>query len=446
MLLRLIVAVRMPLVPDEAYYWLWSRHLQWGYLDHPFMIAFWIRGGTFLWGDTPFGVRFCGLVGFGLAMMWLFLAAERFFPSGRDVGFRAVLLLGVTLMAGIGLVPATPDVPLFMFLCLALWSLSGAVRAQDAGDPSWGWWVLCGVSLGLAADSKYTVVLWGVGLAGFVLFGKGGLWRRAGPWLGGIGAVIVFLPVLIWNGAHGWAGLLKQGGRTFQWHPERAGQFLVELLAGQLALLTPWVAVLCLAGLWRSRRDGGLLLWLVGPALLVFLFHTVGDRVQPNWVWVLYPALLLAGAAYGRHVRGAVVTGGVCLLLVYGQCLTNFLPLSAHLNPVARLGAGWKMMVADLSAEARRAGVSTIVTDDYALASVLAFQGMGTVVLLGQDSRWAYLEGMARKNVSAALYLKDRHYGPLSAGTWSLWRKDGNQPVRLYSLELRHDLSGWIIR
>ena len=45
----------LPLSADEAYYWLWSRHLAAGYYDHPPAIAFVIRAGTLLFGDTPFG-------------------------------------------------------------------------------------------------------------------------------------------------------------------------------------------------------------------------------------------------------------------------------------------------------------------------------------------------------------------------------------------------------
>src|SRR5579862_2769325 len=41
--LRLLLAARFPLAPDEAYYWVWSRALAPGYFDHPPMIALWIR-------------------------------------------------------------------------------------------------------------------------------------------------------------------------------------------------------------------------------------------------------------------------------------------------------------------------------------------------------------------------------------------------------------------
>src|SRR5688572_7253313 len=56
-LVRLIIAALTPLFPDETYYWEWSRHLATGYFDHPPMIAWLIRAGTLLAGDTPLGVR-----------------------------------------------------------------------------------------------------------------------------------------------------------------------------------------------------------------------------------------------------------------------------------------------------------------------------------------------------------------------------------------------------
>ena len=56
-LVRLVVAATVPLAPDEAYYWVWSHHLQPGYLDAPPMVAIWVRLGTLIAGQTPLGVR-----------------------------------------------------------------------------------------------------------------------------------------------------------------------------------------------------------------------------------------------------------------------------------------------------------------------------------------------------------------------------------------------------
>ena len=56
-LVRFFVAATTPLAPDEAYYWTWSKALAGGYLDHPPMVAVWIRIGTAIAGDDPLGVR-----------------------------------------------------------------------------------------------------------------------------------------------------------------------------------------------------------------------------------------------------------------------------------------------------------------------------------------------------------------------------------------------------
>ena len=69
MLLRLCVAAVTPLTFDEAYYWLWSKHLAGGYYDHPPMVAVVIRLGTLIAGDTEFGVRLVSVL-LGLPMSW----------------------------------------------------------------------------------------------------------------------------------------------------------------------------------------------------------------------------------------------------------------------------------------------------------------------------------------------------------------------------------------
>ena len=62
---------------------------------------------------------------------------------------------------------------------------------------------------------------------------------------------------LWWNAAHGWASLLRQGGRVGDWQPERAPQFLAELLGGQIGLATPLVFLLCAGGVaWAAGRHG----------------------------------------------------------------------------------------------------------------------------------------------------------------------------------------------
>ena len=74
--MRLVYAGLMELRTDEAYYWTWSKESVLSFLDHPPMIAWFIRFGTAIFGDTNFGVRFAGI----LAMLVTQLPARRHRP------------------------------------------------------------------------------------------------------------------------------------------------------------------------------------------------------------------------------------------------------------------------------------------------------------------------------------------------------------------------------
>src|SRR5512136_552597 len=56
-LLRIVLAAVLPLTPQEAYYWLWSRHLAWSYFDHPPLASYSIALTTAVLGSTSFGIK-----------------------------------------------------------------------------------------------------------------------------------------------------------------------------------------------------------------------------------------------------------------------------------------------------------------------------------------------------------------------------------------------------
>src|SRR3954463_6193789 len=111
--LRLIAAAFTPITFDEAYYWMWSKHLAGGYYDHPPMVALVIRAGTMIAGDSEFGVRLVSIL-LGLPMSYaVYRTAEILFGSVR-IAATAALLLNVTLMAAVGTLIVTPDAPLLV--------------------------------------------------------------------------------------------------------------------------------------------------------------------------------------------------------------------------------------------------------------------------------------------------------------------------------------------
>ncbi len=388
--LRLAVAGLAPLSGDEAYYWVWSRALAPGYLDHPPMVALWIRAGTWLAGGGPIGVRLLGPLSALAGSLLLADAAKRLFP-GRHAAVPAVALLNATLMLGAGSIIMTPDTPLLFFWTAALWS---AVRAVQ-GKPIW--WLACGALAGGALLSKYTGGLLGLGLAAWLLGTQPGRdrLRQWQPWAGGALALALFLPVVAWNAAHGWISFVKQGGREGDWSPALAGRYLAELAGSQLGLATPVIFVLCIAGVWRAiqaRREpgAGLLLAVTLVPAAVFVEHAFGGRVQGNWPAVLYPSACLAAAGYARRGwRWGAGIGLAMALAVYAQAALAPLALPRRLDPTLVQMGGWPALARDVAAARRAAGAGFVAGAPYGLASELAYRSNARVA--GVGTRWALL-------------------------------------------------------
>src|SRR6201993_3823964 len=111
--LRLVAAAWTPLTFDEAYYWMWSKHLSGGYYDHPPMVALVIRLGTMLAGDTELGVRLVSILS-ALPMSFAVFRASAILFGATRVAAGATILLNVTLMAAVGTLIVTPDAPLLV--------------------------------------------------------------------------------------------------------------------------------------------------------------------------------------------------------------------------------------------------------------------------------------------------------------------------------------------
>src|SRR5688572_7124315 len=109
-IIRLVLGALIPLFPDETYYWDWSRRLAAGYFDHPPLIAWLIRGGTTVFGDTSLGVRFLSIVAGTVAALFVCASARR--VAGDRAAFIAALVFALMPLSATGLVLATPDSPL----------------------------------------------------------------------------------------------------------------------------------------------------------------------------------------------------------------------------------------------------------------------------------------------------------------------------------------------
>src|SRR5215831_19217122 len=247
--LRLAAAAVTPLTFDEAYYWVWSKHLAGGYYDHPPMVAFVIRAGTMIAGDTEFGVRLVSVL-LALPMSYAVYRAAAILFGGTRLAANAAILLNVTLMAAVGTLIVTPDAPLLVASSFVLFFLA---KVLETGRGAW--WLAVGAAVGCALLSKYTALLFGPAiLIWLVAVPKQRRWLISPwPYLGGLVAFALFAPVVYWNSQHQWVSFLKQIGDRVafeDFHP----RFIAELVPTQLAFATPFVFILGAMGLHALFR------------------------------------------------------------------------------------------------------------------------------------------------------------------------------------------------
>ncbi len=382
-LARLPLAAHLELSPDEAYYWLWSKRLAWSYFDHPPMVAWMIAASTRLFGDGEIAVRLPALLcGFIVAAALAGCAALLAPPERAARAATATALLACALpLSHAGSIVVSPDAPAAAFWSLALLALAAAFRGRLAG------WPLAGVALGLALLSKYTAALLGGSMALLALMDPATrrTLRTIPPWIAGVLAVALFMPVLAWNASHGWVSFLFQihhgtGGRG-GWHSG------VEFFGAQLALLTPTLAVLVFLELKRggSAVDAQAHRFLAAaflPTFAVFSLLAFKSRPEANWAVFAYLSCApLGGLAFARAIaagddrrtlglyRATIALGVLATVLVSIHAVHPLLTLEKD-----RLRSefhGWRARGA--AARAMAGPDAVLLGDSYRVAAELAY-------------------------------------------------------------------------
>lgn len=401
-LLRFVLGAVLPLSFDEAYYWLWSKHLAAGYYDHPPAIAYAIRIGTAVFGDTAFGIRV-------VPLLLSVLASAAVWRSGmliledKAAAARACLYFNLTLMVAVESMAATPDAMALTASALVLAALAELVASDDGR-----WWLATGAAGGLCLLSKYTGFFLGAGVLFWLLATARGRRWLVTPWpyVACVLALAVFAPVIAWNADHDWISFRFQFGRV------TSGGFTLryvgEFVLAQAALASPFLLVLGGAGFVRASRFGAAATRLMLPAALIwpsavyFFVHALHDRVQGNWPSFVYPAFaLLAAFAVGESWNGAlsrpvltwcrrlaVPFAALILALVYAQAFFAVVPAR---DPIARLTAfGMAPVTEAVTRAIRDDDARAVVTTSYATTAWLAFylKRAVPVVQVDEDYRW----------------------------------------------------------
>ena len=379
---RLWFVTRMGLVADEAYYWLWSKHLAASYRDKGPAVAWTIALGTKMFGDTVFGIRFFAvLLSVGVGGL-IFVMARRLYDE--RIALWCLLVALVMPILAVGSILMTIDSLSVFFWALAVLIFWNALH--NGRTITWFW---LGLVIGAGFLAKFTN---GVQLACIGLFL---LWSKEHrPLLFSRKTVLMVAafclastPILWWNIQTGWVhamALHSRSGVTDSFHirPSQLFRFLGEQLGVMSPLFGIGIAVAAVALL--LKRGGDLrtrfLLSQFVPIYGLFLFFSLNSAGHANWtVPALFTGIIFT-VFYWRDLvarcpawRVGIGTAfGIALLMTLVMHNTEILHLPQRLDPLFR-AQGWPDFAAHVqkAREANRANV--LVGNSYGSASLMSF-------------------------------------------------------------------------
>ncbi len=358
-ILNIIQSIFTELDPDEAYYWIYSLELAWGYFDHPPAISVLVKLGSAII-DSELGVRlgivFCQL-GY-IYFLWLILDK----PTSRKafLTFTALLVSFPTLQV-YGFV-ATPDGPLLLFTAIFLY----LYKRFLVSPKSVGLALLWGISMALLLYSKYHGIL----VIGFTVLSNLKLFTQKNFYLAGVFGFLLFFPHLYWQYANDFP--------SFRYHLVGRDdayelKYTLNYFLNQVINFGPFIFPLAVIAVYKWKNKETFFrtsLFLVIGFILFFFLMSFKGHVEPQWtIAVCFPLSILMYHYAGKHAkfdlwlkRAAIVTFSLVLIIR----VLIFIKLPIKANPFLN-----KVWVDDLAAYAE--GNPILMENSYRSASLYAF-------------------------------------------------------------------------
>lgn len=394
-LFRMVAAALVPLSGDEAYYWSCSRNLDWSYFDQPPVVIWLMIPFRFLFGETSLAVRMPAILaslGVGLALPPL----VRRLGGGMREATTAYLWMSAMPMFVIGSFYVSTDIMMAPFFVAATWAAVAIAQGERRA-----WWGF-GVAIGVAFLSKFPGVLVLPAILAALTTEKA---RRdletPTPWLAGLLAFAITIPVWVWGAQHDWANIEFQLSKRHEVHALTL-KFISEFAGANLLLASPFLAIAFVPAWWRAvrRRDAAWLVVAVAAAAPFVAFGIVAlrERVGAHWgaPGLLLLALLFALQHGDRPRRklaivsglfgGAVAAVAITVAIVPSLVLDRDWTYPGRPNRISTksLAAAFGNQELLARVEAMRRPDELVACESYTVVHVLGFLSKGTLpIVLG---------------------------------------------------------------
>lgn len=344
------------LFDDEAYYWVYSKFLDWGYFDHPPMIALMVKLGYALF-HGELGVRLLSVV-LSTATIWMLEKITK--PDNYKLFFS--IILNIALLQILGIL-AVPDTPLLFFTVLFFWSYQ---RYADKSSPSNA--ILLAIVIACLLYSKYHGIL--IVLAALLSNVK--LLSKPATYLVLILSVALFTPHIIWQINHGYPSIVYQLFERVS--PPYNISFTTDYLLGQLLVAGPFAGWLIIYAAFTYKVQSPMhkaMRWSLILVYALFFLSSFKSRTEANWTIPLIAPLIVLSYHYlstdPQKTHWLYKITPITLVIVFLLRIYMFVDITP-----------WKFMPKDEFhgnkswAEAikqKAAGSSVIFTDSYQRAS-----------------------------------------------------------------------------
>jgi 4-amino-4-deoxy-L-arabinose transferase-like glycosyltransferase/membrane-associated phospholipid phosphatase len=392
-LLRLLYLAggKIELSEDEAYQWLWSKHLALSYYSKPPLIAYVQFLGTHIFGDKQFGIRFFSPLFASMTAAALLVFLSRY--ANSRVAFFTVAAACATPLLAVGATLMTIDALSVFFWMLGMVLIWRAIQNNSTSD-----WLIAGVVIAFGLLAKYVALLEWICVFIF-LFAHAPAriqFRRPGLYLAIGVSLLGLVPVIIWNQQHNWITLThlnERSGLNEAWR-FRSG-FILDFVLAEFGLLNPLFFILAVGAclkFWKSRTPLQTFLFCMGAPLFVgYFLYTIRARVQPNWIAPsILPLFALAALFWEarwneiKHIlrstlKWAFGLGLIAVVFLHDTNLTQKVlsfTLPVKFDPLARV-RGWSSLAATVQREKQALAASGkqpfVIGGHYGIASLLTF-------------------------------------------------------------------------
>ena len=361
------------LYSDESYYYLFSKQLEFGYFDHPPMIALMIKCGSFFLGDE-LGVRIISVVAVSLALALTFLMTE----TRNSILFLTAILsiFGLNILGFLAL----PDSPLLLFTAAFFFIYKRFLYKETFLNS-----ILLGFTMAALLYSKYQGVL----VLIFTLLSNLKLLRSTRFYLALITGLLIFMPHIVWQ--------FKNNFVTLSYHLfERSASqyefsFTSEYIIGQILYYGPLTSFFMLyiaAGIKTSNLFDKALVWNLWGITAFFLLISVRGRVEVNWTLPIIIPLLILFLNYSVTYSGLIrwfyylaIPVIILIFIVRIELVNQFFGIkNSRMNDLQ----GHKEFATDVLAVSRGLPV---ITNSYQMAGLLSFYTDSYIPSININSR-----------------------------------------------------------